>query len=94
MRINKDEMCEIVRRNTKVSTKKEIQRTTDYDNETSVVIEVYTVEKPRTSDNIFVGSFALCGILLALRGVPKIKACLDIEVNGTLIVSGEDKTRR
>ncbi|XP_073122046.1 heat shock cognate 70 kDa protein 2-like [Henckelia pumila] len=92
MRINDDEMCVIIPKNTLVPTRKETMRTTSYENQTSLLMELYVGERPRARDNILLGTFVLYGILLAPRGVPKIEVCFDIDVNGILTVSAEDKT--
>ncbi|XP_073127006.1 heat shock 70 kDa protein 18-like [Henckelia pumila] len=94
MRINKDEMLVVIPRNTGIPAKKEVQRSTGRDNETSVLIEVYEGERPRTSDNILLGTLVLYGIPPAPRGVPEIHVCFEVDANGMLCVSAEDKTTR
>ncbi|XP_073128477.1 heat shock cognate 70 kDa protein-like [Henckelia pumila] len=89
---NGGEMCVIVPRNTTIPTKKERGLTTLYDNQTSVLLSVYEGERPRVSDNFLLGKFCLSHIPPALRYVPKLKLCFDIDANGILNVSAEDKT--
>ncbi|CAD6267375.1 unnamed protein product [Miscanthus lutarioriparius] len=54
--------------------------------------EVYEGERTRTRDNNLLGKFELSGIPPAPRGVPQITVCFDIDANGILNVSAEDKT--
>merc|ERR1712054_483584 len=55
-------------------------------------IQVYEGERSRTKDNNMLGKFELSGIPPAPRGVPQINVCFDIDANGILNVSAEDKT--
>ncbi|KZV13923.1 heat shock cognate 70 kDa protein 2-like, partial [Dorcoceras hygrometricum] len=89
--IKEDEMFVVVPRNTTIPTKKEHEFTTRYDNQTSVCFQVHEGERPKASDNILLGEFTLSGIPPALRRVPKLKTCFDIDANGILNVSAEDK---
>ena len=45
-----------------------------------------------TKDNHLLGTFDLHGIPPAPRGVPQIEVAFDIDANGLLHVSAEDKT--
>ncbi|KAA8543901.1 hypothetical protein F0562_021922 [Nyssa sinensis] len=54
--------------------------------------KVYEGERTRTRDNNLLGKFELSGIPPAPRGVPQITVCFDIDANGILNVSAEDKT--
>ena len=49
-------------------------------------------ERSRTRDNNLLGKFELSGIPPAPRGVPQINVVFDIDANGILNVSAEDKT--
>ena len=49
-------------------------------------------ERSRTRDNNLLGKFELSGIPPAPRGVPQINVCFDIDANGILNVSAEDKS--
>ena len=54
--------------------------------------QVYEGERARTLDNHLLGKFELSGIPPAPRGVPQISVAFDIDANGILNVSAEDKT--
>ena len=53
---------------------------------------MYEGERSRTKDNNLLGKFELTGIPPAPRGVPQINVVFDIDANGILNVSAEDKT--
>jgi hypothetical protein len=53
---------------------------------------VYEGERARTKDNNLLGKFELSGIPPAPRGVPQINVTFDVDANGILNVSAEDKT--
>jgi len=56
-----------------------------------VLIQVYEGERQLTKDNHLLGKFNLEGIPPAPRGVPQIEVTFDIDANGILNVSAQDK---
>ena len=60
--------------------------------DTAPCLQVFEGERSRTRDNNLLGKFELSGIPPAPRGVPQINVIFDIDANGILNVSAEDKT--
>ncbi len=84
-------MTALIPRNTTIPTKKSEMFTTAADSQTSVEVHVLQGERPLARDNRTLGKFHLVGIPPAARGVPQVEVTFDIDANGILNVSAQDK---
>ncbi|MBM4425877.1 MAG: molecular chaperone DnaK [Chloroflexi bacterium] len=80
-----------IERNTTIPTRRSQVFSTAADNQTQVEIHVLQGERPMAADNKSLGKFILDGIPPAPRGVPQVEVTFDVDANGILKVSAQDK---
>jgi len=81
----------LIDRNTTIPTKKSRVYTTAADNQPEVEINILQGERPMARDNKSLGRFHLAGIPPAPARVPQIEVTFDIDANGILNVSAQEK---
>jgi len=81
----------LIERNTTIPTSKSQVFSTAADNQMQVEINVLQGEREMAADNKSLGRFILDGIPPAPRGIPQIEVSFDIDANGILNVSAQDK---
>ncbi len=86
-----DSFTKIIERNSTIPTKKSMIFTTITDNQTTVKIHVLQGERSTASGNKSLGFFDLVGIPQSLKGIPQIEVSFEIDANGIVRVSAQDK---
>ncbi len=81
----------LIERNTTIPTRKSQVFSTASDNQSQVEIHVLQGERPMAKDNKSLGRFILDGIPPAPRGIPQVEVTFDIDANGILKVTAQDK---
>ena len=82
----------LIEKNTHIPTKKQQVFSTAADNQTSTEIHITQGERAMAADNKSLGKFVLDGIPPAPRGVPQIEVTFDVDSNGVLNVTAQDKS--
>jgi molecular chaperone DnaK len=81
----------LIERNTTIPVSKSQIFSTAADGQTQVEVHVVQGERPMAGDNKSLGKFILDGIPPAPRGVPQIEVAFDIDADGIMNVSAQDK---
>ena len=81
----------MIERNTTIPVKRSQIFSTAVDNQPAVDIRICQGERPLFSQNKLLGNFRLDGIESSPRGMPQIEVTFDIDANGILHVTAQDK---
>jgi hypothetical protein len=81
----------IIERGTPIPIRKSMIFSTAADGQTSVEIHLLKGERSMAADNISLAKFILDGIPPAPRGLPQIEVTFDVDANGILKASAQDK---
>ncbi len=82
----------IIDRNSTIPLRNSLTFTTVVDNQTSVEIHILQGEREVAEGNRSLGKFELVGIPPSPRGVPQIDVSFEVDANGIVSVSAQDKT--
>jgi len=81
----------LIEKNTTIPTKKSQIFSTAEDNQTAVTVHVVQGERKQAAQNKSLGRFDLADIPPSPRGMPQIEVTFDLDANGILNVSAQDK---
>jgi molecular chaperone DnaK len=81
----------IIERNSTIPLRNSLTFTTVVDNQSSVEIHILQGEREVAAGNRSLGKFELVGIPPSLRGVPQIDVSFEVDANGIVSVSAQDK---
>jgi molecular chaperone DnaK len=84
-------MTPLIERNTTIPVRQSQVFSTAEDGQTAVTVHILQGERSLAADNVSLGQFNLEGIPPAPRGMPQIEVTFDIDANGILNVSANDK---
>eukprot|EP01041_Mallomonas_annulata_P006801 gene6801-13772_t len=84
-------MSVLIPRNTPIPCVKAREYTTVDDYQTEIDVVVFEGERPHTSANNKLGDFKISGVERARRGEPKVEVTFNLDANGILSVSAQDK---
>ncbi|MEN9208310.1 MAG: molecular chaperone DnaK [Gloeomargarita sp. GMQP_bins_120] len=84
-------MKTLIPRNTPIPVRRSDIFSTAEDNQSAVEIHILQGERPLASGNKSLGRFRLTGIPPAPKGLPQVQVAFDIDANGILQVSAQDR---
>jgi molecular chaperone DnaK len=84
-------MKTLIPRNTPVPVRRSDTFSTAEDNQSAVEIHILQGERPLASGNKSLGRFRLTGIPPAPKGLPQVQVAFDIDANGILQVTAQDR---
>jgi molecular chaperone DnaK len=84
-------MTKLIEKNTTIPTKAAQVFSTAENNQTAVTVHVLQGEREMASANKSLARFDLAGLAAAPRGMPQIEVTFDIDANGIMHVSAQDK---
>jgi L1 cell adhesion molecule like protein len=82
----------IIKRNSTIPCKQTKTFSTYTDNQSGATIRIFQGERPMTANNQKLGQFQLDGIPPMPRGVPQLEVTYDLDANGILTVSAQEKS--